>query len=178
MMARSGTFEYAQDANWQIARLPYCCANRFAMYVFLPREGLALHDALQTFGASEFARGAAALQAQQVAFSMPRYTATFKTTLNAPLEQLGMGIAFSRGADFSDLLAPPARAAISRVNHRVFVRVDEEGTEAAAATSIGMTMMAMRAPPSIKMIVDRPFLMAIRDDRTRQLLFLGAIVSP
>jgi serpin B len=90
-----------------------------------------------------------------------------------------MAQAFDPGtADFGNLVAPPQRAYISLVVHRAFVRVDEEGTEAAAATAIGMRATAIMMPPQKRMIVDHPFLMAIRDDKTRQILFLGAIYSP
>lgn len=179
MMTKSGTIAYADRDGFQVARLPYCCSNRFAMYVFLPHEGTALHAAMKTLDAAEFDATLAALQDRPLLFEMPRYKAEFQATLNEPLEKLGMGVAFSNAADFSNLVAPPGKAAISQVNHRVFVKVDEEGTEAAAATSVAITLMAVHAgPPPTQMIVDRPFLMAIRDDQTKQILFLGAILNP
>ncbi len=178
MMSQSGPMEYATTGGMQIARLPYCCDGRFAMYVMLPREGVSLAAAAHALGAGGFERAAAAVASQRVLFQMPRYTATYEATLNDSLERLGMGVAFGKDADFANMVAPPQRVLISRVNHRVFVRVDEAGTEAAAATAVTMETMALIAPPPTRMIVDRPFLMAIRDDQTKQLLFLGAIASP
>ncbi|HTU80574.1 MAG TPA: serpin family protein [Candidatus Acidoferrales bacterium] len=178
MMAQTANFKYASADGWQMARLPYCCDDRFAMYVVLPSPGHDPGATLTALSGGAFDRAIASLSEQRMLFEMPRYTATFQTRLNDPLAQMGMGVAFGDAADFSHLVAPPARAAISDVNHRVFVRVDEEGTQAAAATSVGITMMALPAPPPVRMIVDRPFVMAIRDDRTRQLLFLGVVTSP
>lgn len=178
MMSSNGGFAYADRDGWQVARLPYR-GDRFAMYVLLPHKGTALHDALRSFDSAGFDREISGLAEQRIAFAMPRYTATYKAELNEPLEHLGMTLAFeASGADFSNMVEPPQRAYISLVVHRAFVRVDEEGTEAAAATAIGMRATAIMMPPEKRMIVDRPFLMAIRDDRTKQILFLGAIYDP
>lgn len=175
MMSHNGAYAYADTGGWQVARLPYR-GDRFAMYVLLPHEGTALSTA---FDRAAFDRLISGLTEQEIAFAMPRYTATFKAELNEPLEHLGMAQAFDpNGADFSNLVAPPQRAYISLVVHRAFVRVDEEGTEAAAATAIGMRATAIMMPPQKRMIVDHSFLMAIRDDKTRQILFLGAIYNP
>jgi serpin B len=178
MMSHDGTYAYADENGWQVARLPYR-GDRFAMYVLLPHKGVALHDALKTFDGAAFDRAIAGLHQQEIIFAMPRYTATYKAELNRPLVQLGMGDAFEAGtADFSNLIPPPQAAYISVVLHRAFVKVDEEGTEAAAATAVAIRTLAVRMPPETKMIVDRPFLMAIRDDKTKQILFLGAIYKP
>lgn len=178
MMSHTGVYAYADTASWQVARLPYR-GDRFAMYVLLPHKGAALPDALHAFDRNTFDRLISKLTEQRLVFAMPRYTATFKAELNQPLEHLGMSPAFDPGsADFSNLVAPPQRAYISLVVHRAFVRVDEEGTEAAAATAVGMRATAIMMPPQIRMIVDRPFLMAIRDDKTKQIVFLGAIYTP
>jgi serine protease inhibitor len=177
MMGREGSFAYAHHAGWQIARLPYR-GDRFAMYVLLPDSGTRLADALRKLDAAAFDAAAGALREQPLWFAMPRYTAAYKARLNEPLAALGMALPFETGADFSGLVRPPQRARISGVNHRVFVRVDEDGTEAAAATSVEIQTLSVRMPPSTKMIVDRPFLMVIRDDRSKQILFAGAIYEP
>ena len=177
LMGRTGTYAYAQDAGWQTIRLPY--DDRFAMYVLLPREGLALDKALASLAPSDFDAKIAALKESQVFFQMPRYTATYRASLAQALSAMGMGAAFQPGADFSNMVAPPQKAYIAAVNTRTYVRVDEAGTEAAAATAVVMRTLAMRVMPKpIAMTVNRPFLMAIRDDKTRQILFLGSIASP
>jgi serine protease inhibitor len=178
MMHEEANFSYAQIGDWQIARLPYT-GNRLAMYVFLPREGLPLTTALEKVDDGTFESAIAKLGKQQVALTMPRFTATYEVRLNQALSNLGMAQAFSPSADFSDLTESRRKAYISSVLHKAFVRVDEEGTEAAAATAVTITALAVHIAPSpIQMIVDRPFLMVIRDDTTREILFLGAIYDP
>jgi serpin B len=86
-----------------------------------------------------------------------------------------MEVAFSQDeADFTNLYAGPERAFISKVKHKTFVDVNEEGTEAAAVTSVevGVTSMPQRV------VVDRPFLFAIRENYSGTILFMGKIVNP
>ena len=89
-----------------------------------------------------------------------------------------MGIAFSSGANFRGINETKPLA-ISEVRRASFLRVDEEGTEAAAATSVGIRPLAMRVePPPFHMVVDRPFFVAIRDERSGQILFTGIVSEP
>lgn len=109
---------------------------------------------------------------------MPRFTITWSATLNDILTKLGMGIAFSGSANF-DGIHKGQRLQISEVRHASFLKVDEEGTEAAAATIIGIRPTVARIePPPFHMIVDRPFFVAIRDERSGQVLFTGVIGDP
>jgi serpin B len=111
---------------------------------------------------------------------LPRFKATYRASLKAPLQALGMAPAFDRrSADFSNLCPPPG-AYIDDVIHQALVEVNEEGTEAAAATAVVMETTALRTTPpkSFTMIVDRPFSVAIDDRETGALLFLGAIFDP
>ncbi len=87
-----------------------------------------------------------------------------------------MEIAFSGDADFSKLSDEPT--AISEVRHKTFIEVNEEGTEAAAATSVAMVRTSMPVHPPFQMTMDRPFFFAIRDDQTKALLFMGSVVEP
>ncbi len=118
------------------------------------------------------------LQTAHGTIELPRFTIKFGATLNTALRKLGMGIAFGDTADFAGI-QKSRRLEISEVRHASFLRVDEEGTEAAAATSIGIRPLAMRVePPPFHMIVDRPFFVAIRDERSGQILFTGRIDDP
>ncbi len=82
---------------------------------------------------------------------------------------------FSNAADFQDMCDVPAR--ISIVKHKAFVEVNEEGTEAAAATAVVMTR-SLDVSKRFSMVIDRPFFCAIRDNRTGATLFMGSIVEP
>jgi serpin B len=87
-----------------------------------------------------------------------------------------MGEAFSARANFS---AMGKNLAMSQVKHKTFIEVNEEGTEAAATTSVGIvTTSAVEKPKPFRMIVDRPFFCAVRDNQTGSILFMGSIVEP
>jgi serine protease inhibitor len=91
---------------------------------------------------------------------------------------MGAGIAFGNRADLSRLFDPrPPGARIDWVRQDVFVEVNEEGTEAAAVTSIGVVPTSA-PPPPLPFVVDRPFVFAIRDDASGELLFVGRVVDP
>jgi serpin B len=98
--------------------------------------------------------------------------------LNEPLKALGIKKAFTtKEADFSGMHSGPEKLFISHVLHKAFVEVNEEGTEAAAATAIVFALSATRPTPKI-FRADRPFLFLIRDQQTGSILFLGRLVDP
>lgn len=100
----------------------------------------------------------------------------WESSLNEPLKAMGMGVAFVRGkADFSGM-RDQNDLYISKVKHKAVVEVNEEGTEAAAATSVGIALVS--APRRFTFIADHPFLMMIRDQRTDAILFMGVVVDP
>jgi serpin B len=107
---------------------------------------------------------------------LPRFRIEYEKVLNSTLAALGMGIAFGSGADFSAMCDTPAY--ISKVIHKTFVEVNEEGTEAAAATAVAVAKAAMMPQETFRIVVDRPFFCALQDDRTGSLLFMGSIVEP
>ena len=107
---------------------------------------------------------------------MPKFKFSYKTVLNNPLSQLGMGIAFSNLADFSKI-ANGGGLAISRILHNTFVAVDEEGTEAAAVTAVEFGYTSAN-PTTTPFIVNRPFLFLIKEKSTGAILFLGKMINP
>jgi serpin B len=108
---------------------------------------------------------------------LPRFKLENEYNLTQALPGMGMPLAFSNGADFGGMSDEPLH--IGFVKQKTFVAVNEQGTEAAAATAIGIRPSAMRmeAPP-FHIVVDRPFFMAIREKRSGLILFLGAISDP
>jgi serpin B len=99
------------------------------------------------------------------------------------LKAMGMGVAFdSARADFSRMLPraflQDSNAFISNVLQKTFIDVNEQGTEAAAATSVTGALSVLAVEQPVRFIVDRPFCLAIRDDRTGLILFLGQITDP
>lgn len=155
--------------------LPYG-GGAFGMTVVLPEEGR---------DAREFAAGlddptwrgiTDALQERELGeVALPRFTLSYGTRLDPMLEAMGMGIAFDEvAADFSDLSPLGQDLFISEVRQKTFIEVDEAGTRAAAATSVGIGVTS--APPSL--VVDRPFVFAIRERLTGTLIFAGVVGDP
>jgi serpin B len=113
----------------------------------------------------------------EVELTMPKFEFRTQTGLNAALRELGMTSAFEMdAADFSGMTTAE-RLFISDVIHEAYIAVDEEGTEAAAATAV--VMRATAAPlETVQLTIDRPFLFALRDLETGALLFLGRVMDP
>jgi serpin B len=129
-------------------------------------------------------RWASAVSARDdVQVYLPRYRIeTDSLSLRAALVSLGMGIAFSDGADFTAMCdASETPLKIDDVIHRVFVELNEEGTEAAAATAVTMVIESASIeppPPPPRFEADHPFLFFLREPRTGAILFAGRVVDP
>jgi len=184
-MERGGGYRHLRGDGFQALRMPYG-DDRFALYVFLPDEGAALDAFVGSLTAETIERWAGETRRAEVVVAMPRFTLRGKSDLVPPLRALGMDAPFAAGTVAFGGLFPPEllptvkEAYIGQVTQRTFVEVNEEGTEAAAVTDIAMMGGAASAdpPPPIRFIVDRPFVAAIRDDRTGALLFLGQVNDP
>jgi serpin B len=180
MMEQHGDFAYAQTPLCQAIRLPYV-GKRLCMYVFLPAPDKKLEDLLAALDPATWQTWRETLHQEKGTIVLPRFRLEYSAELKKPLSQLGMAIAFDRDhADFLDMATEEAargRICISEVFHKAFVEVNEEGTEAAAATAVVMmrvtAVMPERRP--FQMVVDRPFLCVICDEETGAMLFMGAI---
>ena len=178
LMSRTGEWDYWEGEGMQIAGLPYG-KGAMRMIVILPAEGSDLAALMGQMDWPALKGWLARMGRRDGELALPKFKMEYETSLRAPLAAMGMGLAFSDAADFSGMVAPPTRAAISEVKHKTFVDVNEQGTEAAAVTSVQIRATRARAPqPPFRMIVDRPFFCAIQDRRTGVLLFMGAIYEP
>jgi len=180
MMQFGREYPYLETEDFQAASLPYG-DGRLSMCVLLPRETSSLSALLEKLDAESWDRWMSQLQDTEGTVLLPRFKLEFESTLNDVLAQLGMGVAFDRlKADFSGMVPPPDRLCIDEVKHKTFVDVTEEGTEAAAVTSVGMIFCTSIGPAKRTFVlkVNRPFLCAIRDRESGAVLFLGAIVEP
>jgi serine protease inhibitor len=179
MMTRTGDYLYYEnyEENFQAIGLPYG-DGRISMYIFLPYRESNLNTLLDNLNAESWENWVSQFREQEVSLVMPKFKLEYEKTLNTPLESLGMGIAFAQGlADFSqmaNLEVLGKNLYIGEVLHKAVVEVNEEGTEAAAVTSVGIR--ATSAPPAF--IVDRPFFFEIRDNATKTVLFMGSVVDP
>ena len=179
MMAQTGKFDYYAIQGFQAISLPYG-AGRASMYIFLPEQRSSLRAFRRELSHKSWDVWLRHFRPAEGTIVLPRFKLAYEATLNDALKALGMGIAFDqRRADFSGMIADGKPSAnIDEVKHKTFVEVNEEGTEAAAVTSIGMIRTTMAPQRNFSMIVDRPFFCAIRDNQTGALLFMGAIIDP
>ena len=174
MMRRTADLAYLRADGYQAVLLPYR-GSSLAMAIVLPDGPLPALAARLAGGVSPLLAGATR---QSVALSLPKFRQRAGFGLIPVLRQLGVEDAFTGAADFRGI-TPQERLFISAVVHQAYVDVDEQGTEAAAATAIGMRPMALRREPDpIPMVVDRPFLFAITDTATGLPLFLGQVTRP
>ena len=172
-------FRYAKlpDGSEAIA-LPYL-DKKTEMIVWLPKDR-DLAPAEKDIQAGELDKIATALDAAKPArgsLSLPKLHMEYEAELNGPLGAMGMKRAFTDAADFSDLTTAE-RVSISSVLQKTFVAIDEEGTEAAAVTAIIVGTTSAPPPETFRMVVDRPYVFAIRDRATRTQLFIGSIQEP
>jgi serpin B len=175
MMHLTSDLGYRRADGYQVVLLPYA-GTGLAMAIVLPDGPLApLSQALDDAGMRGLLDG---VQPARVRLSMPRFRITAEFTLNGILQRLGVGRAFGTGADFTGITAAE-QLSISQVLHKAYIDVDENGTEAAAATAVAFRALAHRAEPTpVTVTVDRPFLFAITDTATGLPFFLGHVANP
>jgi serpin B len=181
MMTQTGEYPYFETDTFQAIQLTYG-NGRFLMYVFLPRKraGSSYAGELSTFLRSLDEKHWTEWNHKFVYFSkgkiiLPKFELKYGKRLNDALKSLGMGAAFDPSeADFSQIPVTPTQIWIDFVEHKTYVKVDEEGTEAAAVTGVGVVESALSEPKPLpfEMIVDNPFFCAIADRKT------GALLSP
>ena len=176
LMHQTGSIGYAagnlHGTHFQAARIPYG-QGRLNMLIILPDVGADVTEFVANMTIADFSGVISQLQQSTVILALPRFSASYATSLIPALASLGMGIAFGPSADFS-ALAPGFRVNI--VEHKTVVEVDESGTVAAAATGIGLASIV--AQQQYTMTMDHPFFYAIQDDKTGELLFIGVLMSP
>lgn len=175
-MIQNGTFKYFEAEDFQAIDLPYG-NGKFSMTIFLPRLGKSVDSLVAEFNQENWNQWVNSFSGQQGTLQLPKFTLEYELTLNDILKALGMSIAFDPSqADFVRMYKGPERLYISKVKHKTFVEINEEGTEAAAVTSVEMKCTSVF--PSCLMRVDRPFVFTIRENHSQTILFMGKIVEP
>lgn len=176
MMSQRGDYRYYETDQFQAVNLPYG-DRRVSMLIFLPKQASNLSQFYKVLTAENWQTWSQQFRSRPGSVQLPRFKMEYELELNQALSQLGMAEAFGRRANFSNLSDTPMQ--IDQVKHKTFVEVNEEGTEAAAVTSIGIRATSVRLPEEpFTFKADRPFFCAIRDNQTGTLLFMGAIVNP
>ncbi|MHC5774742.1 serpin family protein [Nostoc sp.] len=177
MMSQDGNYRYYESKQFQAVSLPYGKDGKFSFYIFLPKQNSNLKAFYQNLNVENWENWMTQFSKREGFIRLPRFQTEYDIKLNDALKTLGMAEAFSSKANFSGI---GKNLFISEVKHKTFVEVNEEGTEAAAVTSVGVTVTSVAFPiePPFKMIVDRPFFCAIRDNQTGSVLFMGSIIDP
>jgi serine protease inhibitor len=165
-MHASGQFQYYEDDAVQAVRLPYGKHSELCFTAVIGRDGLPRiddWDALET-------------RKRPGSIALPRFSARSSLDLSSPLKALGLEPAFTPSRDFDGLISGGAKA-ISRVLHSARADVDEQGTRAAAVTTVIIELSSARGEP-FELRLDRPFLWAVENRRTGTILFMGIVTDP
>lgn len=176
VMFKEGETQTLKTEQFQAVSLPYGKTGRVSMYIFLPNEDSSLTEFYGELNRENWDSWMNAFSERKAEIGLPRFKFEYAVSLNDALKALGMADAFDpKAADFSGI-HPAADLYISDVKHKTFVEVNEEGTEAAAVTSVEMRLTAM--PEMFTLIADRPFFFAIADNQTGTILFMGSVLDP
>jgi len=160
--------------GFSAVELPYGDSS-FSMILMLPDWSSNLDELVEGLDEESWESMLATPGVQNVQIEIPKFKYGFKSLLNVPLINLGLGVAFQGGADFSRI-TPGGGIYISRVIHQTFIDVQEEGTEAAAATIVEIRETS--GPGNDFFRADRPFLYVIKENSTSAILFMGKVEKP
>jgi serpin B len=184
MMHQTDNFNYYADNQAQVLELPYA-GNDLSMLIILPKQHAELSRIESELSTTKLNSWISNMKSAEVSAWIPKFKTTITYTLNKTLRDLGMIDAFCDGsrddcstADFSGMDGTHDLS-ISSVLHKAFIEVNEEGTEAAAATATVMVIGGMLNPPPVEEFrADHPFIFLIRDKRTDSILFVGRMTNP
>ncbi|MDZ8092544.1 MAG: serpin family protein [Nostoc sp. DedQUE05] len=180
MMEQKETFGYKETEDLQVLQLPYV-GNDLSMLVLLPKQINGLRELEDNLTLENLANWVEGLQEREVRVFLPRFRVSSQFQLNETLIAMGMRDGFDQNkANFSGMDGRENGFCIGAVVHQAFVDVNDEGTEAAAATAMGMFDLFLSEQPLPVPVfkVDRPFIFLIRERITASILFLGKIVNP
>jgi serpin B len=175
MMKQKTDFSVFEGNGFVLAEFPYGQGN-FVMDVILPGDQSGLSSMITQVSDASFTGWISQMDEREIDLSFPKFKYGFKKKLKDVLTDMGMGIAFYEGADFSnindvyDLL-------INDVTHQSFIETNEEGTEAAAATIVDIGLTSMPPAPLV-LKLDHPFLYIIRETTTNSIIFMGRVANP
>ncbi len=177
-MNQTGQFRYADDGLVQVLALPYS-GGRLEMILLLPREPHGLETIEKKLNATNLQTWTSKARMLKVHVALPKFRMFSMFDLAEALQALGVRDGFDGAkADFSGMDGQTHWLFLSGVLHRAFIEVNEQGTEAAAATGVAVAGYISREPLPREFRADHPFLFLIRETTTRSILFLGRVVAP
>jgi serine protease inhibitor len=173
MMVQKNNFLYYSNDLFQAADLPYG-DSLFSMTIILPLPDKNINEVINQLNKANWSEWLGNLKVSEGEIQMPKFESRYELKLNDVLTDLGMGIAFGN-ADFTKMY-PPGGLWISEVKHKTYVKTDEEGTEAAAATSVEIIRTSIGSGFFMK--INRPFIYIISERSSNTILFIGKMVNP
>ena len=176
MMNQTGQFNYMETESFQGLELPYV-DDELSMIILLPNEFDGLDEFEKTLTSGNLSKWMDELHNREVRVSIPKFKMTSQFALASVLKSMGMIDAFSPNADFSGMNGR-RDLFISAVIHKAYVDVNEEGTEAAAATAVTMKLTSIGPSRIPVFCADHPFLFIIRDNHSGSILFIGRVMNP
>lgn len=174
MMTQTNRFPYLENKHFQAVKLPFQDEG-LSLAVFLPKKAANLEQLLAGMTYDQWRALHKGWTMKQVELKLPRFSFQTDYMLNEPLKRLGMKTVFS-SADFSNMFSGQGAAQINKVRHKTFIKVDEAGTEASAATAVEIIESA--PVPEVTMTADHPFYFAIVDETSGMNLFVGSVAEP
>jgi serpin B len=171
MMRKENSFGYSRNSLFEAVNLPYGDSS-FNMAVFLPALSVHVDSLAAQFTEENWLAWTDSFYEKKMVLHLPKFTIEYEATLNKVLKTMGMKIAFTPGADFSNMVENGG-VWIDKVKQKAFVKVNEECTEAAAVTVV---VVVDSLPLSIRF--DRPFIFVIWEKQTKTILFLGKVMEP
>jgi serpin B len=174
MMKQTSDYKIYAGDGFTLAELPYGQGN-FVMDVILPADNNGIKSLIPLITDNSFSGWLNQMVKRKTELSFPRFKYGYKKELKDILSDMGMGIAFTDNADFSNI--SDISLMISFVKHQAFIETNEEGTEAAAATVVGIIATSVPAGPFV-LNVDHSFLYIIRETTTNSIIFMGTVADP
>jgi serpin B len=175
MMNQKAEFSYMETNAFQALEMPYV-EQELSMVILLPKKFDALDEFEKTLTQDNLTQWLTKIHKRDVVVFVPKFKMTSQFSLASVLQSMGMTDAFSSDANFSGMDGK-RDLFISAVIHKAYVEVNEEGTEAAAATGVVMRLTSI-GPPTPVFRADHPFLFLIRDNLTGSILFIGRVANP
>jgi len=179
-MNETETLPFIQTDNWSLLQLPYrkpVNGPELVMTIVLPKDENGFYDMIQSLSLQQIQQKMYDVQMERVLVQIPKFKFTYRVGLKSALEALGMQEPFTTNADFSGINGL-TNLSISKVLHEAFISVDESGTEAAAATSVNISLKSvLEEKKPIVFRADHPFLFLIYDKSNGLVLFIGKVVN-
>lgn len=182
MMKRKDRFKYLKTEEFEAVTIPYG-DGKTSISLFLPDKDSCLDTFRESLSYKSWKRWRSDFRKREGTVELPKLRIEYKSKLNSSLSALGMEIAFSPSdADFSRMCRIDSKlnVYISKVLHKTFLKMDEKGTEAAAATSVGLTLTstAHKQPEPFHIVFNRPYFLVITENSNSLPLFIGSVQKP